>query len=311
MEPQGGTELQFALLEKHCPKELLDQVQICTSIPGKVPLHPTKLNILWQKNSWDQPNLQEFFNNKERHDEYDWYIFNSHWNYEKFRMMFEVPQNKCMVIKNATDNFPTRKKYKKGDPIKLLHHSTPWRGLNVMLAAMQYVKNPNITLDVYSSTQIYGDSFKERNDDVYLPLYEQARKLPNVNYIGYKPNQYLLDHMTDYQMWVYPSIWEETFCIGVVETAAAGLHGIVTNYGALFETFAEWPVYVNFTKDYTALAIAFAHAIDTAADYLHEDYIQDHLDTQVDYYKRFYSWEKKGKEWENFLRGALNARSKT
>ena len=74
MEPQGGTELQFALLEKHCPKELLDQVQICTSIPGKVPLHPTKLNILWQKNSWDQPNLQEFFNNKERHDEYDWYI---------------------------------------------------------------------------------------------------------------------------------------------------------------------------------------------------------------------------------------------
>ena len=78
MEPQGGTELQFALLEKHCPKELLDQVQICTSIPGKVPLHPTKLNILWQKNSWDQPNLQEFFNNKERHDEYDWYVFNSH-----------------------------------------------------------------------------------------------------------------------------------------------------------------------------------------------------------------------------------------
>ena len=38
-------------------QSLLDQVEICTSVPGKVPLHPTKVNILWQKNSWDQPNL--------------------------------------------------------------------------------------------------------------------------------------------------------------------------------------------------------------------------------------------------------------
>jgi hypothetical protein len=54
--------------------------------------------------------------------------------------------------------------YKKGDPIKLIYHSTPWRGLNVLLAAMQMIKNPLITLDVYSSTQIYGDQFKTMND---------------------------------------------------------------------------------------------------------------------------------------------------
>ena len=64
MQPRGATELQHEMLEKHVSKELLDQVQICTSIPGKVPIDPDKLNILWQKNSWDQPNLQEFFTNK-------------------------------------------------------------------------------------------------------------------------------------------------------------------------------------------------------------------------------------------------------
>ena len=63
MEPQGGTELQHAFLEKYADKELLDQVQICTSIPGKVSIDPNKLNILWQKNSYDQGNLQEFFSN--------------------------------------------------------------------------------------------------------------------------------------------------------------------------------------------------------------------------------------------------------
>ena len=38
MEPRGATEIQHELLEKHVPKELLDKFQICTSIPGKIPL---------------------------------------------------------------------------------------------------------------------------------------------------------------------------------------------------------------------------------------------------------------------------------
>ena len=61
MEPRGATELQQEQLIKHVPKEILDKVQICTAIPGKVPIDPKKLNILWQKNSYDQGNLQEFF----------------------------------------------------------------------------------------------------------------------------------------------------------------------------------------------------------------------------------------------------------
>ena len=132
MQPRGATELQMEMLEKYVSKDLLDQVQICTSIPGKVPIDPNKLNILWQKNSWDQPNLQEFFTNKKRHDEYDWYIFNSHWNYEKFRYAFDIPTEKSVVIKNGIDTFPVRKIYKRGTPIKLIHHCTPWRGLNVL-----------------------------------------------------------------------------------------------------------------------------------------------------------------------------------
>ena len=55
--PKGGTEIQLEYLEKYVNKELLDQVQITTSVPEKIPLHPTKLNSLWQKNSYDQPNI--------------------------------------------------------------------------------------------------------------------------------------------------------------------------------------------------------------------------------------------------------------
>ena len=308
MKPRGATELQMEMLHKHVPKELLDQVQICTSVPGKVPIDPNKVNILWQKNSWDQINLQEFFGNKERHKEYDWYVFNSHWNYEKFRYFFDIPTERSTVIKNGINNFPKRKIYKKGESIKLLHHNTPWRGLNVVLRAMQEIKNPNITLDVYSSTQVYGDQFKQQNDDAFKPLYEQAKQLPNVNYIGYKPNEYILEHMNEYDIYVYPSVFEETFCVSAMEALAAGVHVITNNFGALYETCSEWPVYINYNKNYETMAIATAAAIEVAASYLHEDYIQNHLENQQRFYKRFYSWDKKGMEWESFLRGAINER---
>jgi glycosyltransferase involved in cell wall biosynthesis len=308
MQPRGATELQMEMLHKHVPKELLDQVQICTSVPGKVPIDPNKVNILWQKNSYDQPNLQEFFSNKERHKEYDWYVFNSHWNYEKFRYFFDIPTDRSMVIKNGIVNFPKRKIYKKGQPIKILHHNTPWRGLNVLLLAMQEIKTSNITLDVYSSCEVYGEDFKKQSDHQFKELYEQAEKLPNVNYIGYKPNEYILEHMTDYDLYVYPSTFEETSCVSAMEALASGVHVITNNYGALYETCSEWPVYINYTENYEQMALDTAGAIQVAANYLHEDYIQNHLENQQEFYKRFYNWGKKGQEWESFLRGAVNER---
>jgi len=308
MKPRGATELQMEMLHKHVPKELLDQVQICTSVPGKVPIDPNKVNILWQKNSYDQPNLQEFFGNKKRHKEYDWYVFNSNWNYEKFRYFFDIPTDRSIVIKNGIDSFPQRKIYKKGEPIKLIHHCTPWRGLNVLLRAMQEINNPNIILDVYSSTQVYGDEFKKQNDDQFKPLYEQAKQLPNVNYIGYETNEYIKANMNKYDMFVYPSVFEETFCVSALEALAAGVHVVTNNYGALYETCAEWPVYINYTEDFEQMAKGTAAAIEVAASYLHEDFIQDHLEQQQLFYKRFYNWNKKGMEWESFLRGAISER---
>jgi glycosyltransferase involved in cell wall biosynthesis len=114
--------------------------------------------------------------------------------------------------------------------------------------------------------------------------------------------------MTDYDLFVYPSIFEETFCVSALEALAAGLHVITTNFGALPETCAEWPVYINYSKNFDLLAGSVAGAIDVCADYLHTDTIQSHLEEQQKYYKKFYSWDKKAIEWENFLRGALSVK---
>ena len=307
--PRGGTELQFEYLRKHVDPQLLNQFQICTSVPESIPLSLTKINVLWQKNSYDQPNLAPWFKDKSNHHKYDWYVFNSNWNFEKFRMMFDIPLNKSLVIKNGVGDIePISTTYKKGDPIKIIHHCTPWRGLSVLLGAMQLVKNPLITLDVYSSTEVYGKRFHDQTDDQYKELYEQARQLPNVNYIGYKPNEYIKEHLKDYRLFVYPSIWEETFCISLLEAMAAGLYCVTTNFGALFETGAEFPMYIPYSNDYHSLARRFAEGIEVAAKSLEVDGINDHLRVQRDYVNRFYNWNVKGISWQRFLQGALNAK---
>ena len=307
--PRGGTELQFEYLKKHVDANLLDKVEICTSTPEKIPLHKTKVNILWQKNSWDQPNLKPWFDNKSNHDKYDWYVFNSNWNFEQFTKRFELPTEKCLVIKNGIENIDSiLTEYKKDEPIKIIHHCTHWRGLSVLLGAMQLIKNPLITLDVYSSTEVYGQYFYNQNDHHYHDLYNQAKQLSNVNYIGYKPNEYIKENLKNYRLFAYPSIWEETSCISLLEAMAAGLYCITTNFGALYETGAEFPMYVPYSNNYKNLARKFATGIEVAAESLQEPGIRDHLKMQKKYVNSFYDWKIRGNSWTRFLKGAINAK---
>ena len=102
---------------------------------------------------------------------------------------------------------------------------------------MQDIKDPNITLDVYSSAKVYGSEFSENNDKDFI-AYEQAKELPNVNYIGYKPHEYIKEVLPNYDMFVYPSIFEET-CVSALEALASGIHVITNNFGALYETCAS------------------------------------------------------------------------
>ena len=277
MIAKGGTEIQHHFLEHYVGEDLLSKFQICTSIPGKIPLSPDKINILWQKNSYDQPNIAPWFEDKSNHNKFDWYVFNSHWNYEKYRYKFDVPTHKCHVIKNGVTNFPKRIPFIKGDRVRMLFQITPWRGLNVLLGAMQQLQDCNVHLDVFSSCKIYGEEFEKANEHIYEPLYEQARKLENVNYIGYKEHSFIQKFMYRYHMFAYPSIWEETSCNAALEAMASGLYCIVTNFGALYETCSEFPVYVTYDKNYRNLSTAFAHAIRSAVEDIDQPDIHEHL----------------------------------
>ena len=303
MEAKGGTELQYAELEKRLDPSYFKKFQITTSVPEKEPIDPDKISILWQKNSYDQPNIAPWFSEKENHRKYDWYVFNSHWTYEKFRYAFGLPTHKCCVIKNALPDIDWRpkKKFNKGDPIKLIHTSTPWRGLNVLLGAMELIERDDITLDVYSSTKIYGDAFDLQNKKQFKPMFDKIDSLKNVNNMGYTPNLQVIDAMQDTHIYAYPSIWEETFCISAIEAMAAGNMAIVTNFGALYETCTEYAHYVNYETNVYTLAKKFKAVIEFVADNYHEPVLHEKLVDQMKYYRTFYNWDVRAKEWESLL----------
>ena len=313
MLPYGGTEIQYDYLRKYGDRNLLGLVQITTSVPEKEPLHPLRPNILWIKNSYDQPNLAPWFTKKENHKKYDWYVFNSHWTYEKYRYFFNVPDTRSVVIKNGIDyeELKLKKDFTYKDPLRLVYFSTPWRGLDVLLNTMELLKDEkDIVLDVYSSTIIYGDGFHIENEPKFLKLYEQARDLKNVNYKGYLYHNELMEKLKEYHVSVHPSTFEETFCISAMEALAAGCMLITTDLGAIPETCAEFPVYIPYSSDKKHLAVQTAESIRQAREILSARDISQSLKFQQQYYKYYYDWKVIGSFWDRFLQGTIHARRK-
>ena len=303
MNPYGGTEIKLEFLHKYVDKDLLSKVQITTSIPEKTPIDSTKINILWVHNSYDQPNLYPWFKNKLNHRKYDWYVFNSHWTYEKYRLIFDIPTDISLVIKNGfDDDLIVKTDFKPKEKLKLIYTSTPWRGLDVLLNAMEQIKTDKVELDVYSSTQIYGDAFKKVNDDQFIKLYDKAKTLKYVNYKGYIDHKELMKVLHTYDCYVHPSTFEETFCLAAMESLAAGLVAMTTDLGALYETCAEFPIYVPYLKDKEALAKQFAEAIDMLPDLI-SNVDENRMKFQMKYYRQYYHWSVIKTYWERFLNG--------
>ena len=109
-------------------------------------------------------------------------------------------------------------------------------------------------------------------------------------------------------MFVYPSIWEETSCISAIESMAAGLYCMLTDLGALYETCAEYALYIPYDNDYRALSQKFAYAIDAVVPLLSDPSLHEHLMLQSEYARKYYDWSKQALNWKRTLEGLTNGK---
>jgi UDP-glucose:(glucosyl)LPS alpha-1,2-glucosyltransferase len=301
MNPKGGTEILKEQLIAQLPKESLEGINLIGSICHPSLIEKDKINVVWQHLSYDQPNVQ-YMRDRKYVDSVDYFIYVSNWQYNKFREQFQIPEYKSFVIKNATHAFDPVEK-QKTDKIKILYSSTPWRGLAILIKAIEILNKTrdDFIVDIHSSTKIYGSKFEELEKDKFEPLFELCRNTKNVNFKGYTFNGEIRKSLGDTHIYAYPSIFEETSCLAVIEAMSAGCHVVTTNYGALPETCGEFATMIEFDSSATNLIERYAETLNSVLDNYKQNMYKDDLEMQVKYYNKYYSWNTRIQEWRNFL----------
>lgn len=256
-----------------------------------------KTNILWQHLNYNEP-LTQGMMNKFFTRAIDAYVYVSHWQHEKFRYVYHIPVDNAYVIKNAIEpiEFVPRKK---GEKIRLIYTSAPFRGLDMLLDAFDLLKRDDIELHVYSSTIVYGSGYHAAHGQTYAPLFERAANTSGVFYHGYAPNDEIVKALKQAHIFAYPSMFEETCCLAMIEAGAAGCRLIGQNLGALAETGAEYATLVPIRIDKKQIVERYASALNEAIDTYWDS--QEMLAKQSDYFNTFYSWGRIANQWKYML----------
>ena len=295
--PRGGTELLIENLIKYCGNEWQQWCDIHLIAPINTKIQKNKTTVLWCHLNTENENVQGL-RDKSVLEQFDWFIFVSHHQYQEFQRVFGVMPERCVVIKNAIE--PIENKQKSKDKIKLIYTSMPWRGLDILLDAVELVDR-DFELDVYSSLRIYGSEYERQAMPQYAALFERAKNQPKVNYYGYATNEKVKLALLDSHLFTYPSVFAETSCLSAIEAGAAGCSLVTTNLGALPETCAGFADYVSFTTNRDWLVSEFANKITSAIDDFWLDTNQQKLQLQSNYFQDLFSWNRRKTEWNNFF----------
>lgn len=226
----GGTELIARRMVRDIPRDLLNGVQIIHSRVRELDPDSKKILVIH-----DLPQDPEFtkLTDADYRKQFDKIVFVSNWQQHMFNMVSGIPFKESLVIPNGIDVAPFTPKDNSGT-IKLIYHTTPHRGLALLIPAFEEAsKHFDIHLDVFSSFNAYG--WGER-DEQYKELFDRIDSLPNATNHGFQPNNVVREYLTKSHIFAYPSIWSETSCLALIEAMCFGNIAIHSNLGALPET---------------------------------------------------------------------------
>lgn len=226
----GGTELMARRIARDVPKELLEGVQIIHSRVRD--LEPDMKRILVCHDLAQDPEVANLADPEYR-KQFDKIVFVSNWQQHMFNLISGVPFKESLVIPNGIETEQFSNKNTDG-PIRLIYHTTPHRGLQLLLPAFEEAsKHFDLHLDVFSSFKAYG---WEERDEPFKVLFDRIDELPNATNHGFQSNEVIREHLKRSHVFAYPSIWGETSCLALIEAMSFGNFCIHSNLGALAET---------------------------------------------------------------------------
>ena len=297
----GGSESQLRFLLKYLPDESFKNINLILNSTNEELIEKNRINVLWMHHYINQKEAQNLAS-KEFVQKLDYVVFNSNWNRKQHIHHFKIPENKSIVIKNAIENIDFQKKPK--DNINLIYHTTPWRGLSILLKVFKNLKLKNVELNICSSTIIYGKKFDSMLGKKFENIFNECRNTKNINYFGFLENKKVIELLKKMHIFAYPSIWPETSCIAAIESLAAGCQVVTTNLGALPETCSPFGTFIEYDKNFNNLEKNFTKILVSSVENFWSTENQKKLILQSEKINSTYSWKIRSLEWKNFFKEA-------
>lgn len=184
------------------------------------------------------------------------------------------------------------------EPFSMIYAARPERGLESL------VREGGI-MEKLPQCKLYVCGYDNTTDDMrsyYQHLWNRCEQLPNVENLGCLGKNALYDKMKSCMLYVYPTTFEDTSCIAVLEAQAAGLPVIGSNWSAVPETLeGGGAILLNLIDgqiDQKAFVQAIKHNINGKNwRELHEESL---LKKQ--------SWEAAAKQWDQVIKWEFEER---
>jgi glycosyltransferase involved in cell wall biosynthesis len=279
---------------------------------GKVKalLPPGAPLVLWTQHAADQPAMRPLAE-PEVSGLVDRFVFVSQWQQAGYLQGFGLARERCQVLRNAVGPafaglFADGRAAlaAKGHPPRLAYTSTPFRGLETLLDVFPAIRDlvPGVTLEVYSSMQVYQLP-PGRDTADYGHLYRRAATTEGVEYVGSLPQPQVARAMQTIDVLAYPNCFAETSCIAAMEALAAGCRVVTSDLAALCETTAGFGSLVAVGGDRDEYGRRFVAAVVEVLAGLARDpaAAREHVDRQLAYVASECVWSRRAKQWARWL----------
>ncbi len=307
-EPRETDGVQFSSLP--CPTEEMNSFDVIVMVAASIGqtirgLGVTRPMILWCHHAHDQAAVQALSSPEER-AAFQGFAMVSQWQAMGYINLFGLPPEQVRILRNAASPMILAADHKdpwyvRGTPPTLAYTSTPFRGLDVLIMAFPLIRTmvSDARLKVFSSMGIYGQTDEE---DQFRALYELARVVPGVDYVGPLPQAQLAEALTEVDFLAYPSTFAETSCIAVIEAMAAGAHVISTALGALPETTSGYATMVDQIASHPIMfATRYARVVADTILATNPESDLTRRANQMELVRQVYNWQDRAKTWNGWL----------
>jgi GR25 family glycosyltransferase involved in LPS biosynthesis/glycosyltransferase involved in cell wall biosynthesis len=212
----------------------------------------------------------------------------SEWHKKFLLQQYNVNPNKIFIIGNAIDTSKFNKKVEKVKN-RFIYTSAPNRGLNHLINYFEDIRKfmPDAQLYVYRGVE-------EFNNDFGKALITEMDKHEYIHFGGKLENHKVAEEFMKSEYWLYPTNWQETYCISSLEAQMGKCVCIASDLAALNTTVGDRGVLLKsslYTEEYRK------EVLDTLKDLMNNDKKRNELVTRGKEWAVKQTWDNRVQEW--------------